>query len=118
MKEEAKGKPLTEQSLRTIIREEVKEGVKHLATQESVDNLAMSVANQFGEVDKQFTEVTEQFAGVTEQFKKVHQRFDDLEQKVGGQANKAFEDRTEVSTVVRKIVKLDERVTRLEAHPA
>ena len=81
-----------------LTRLATKKDIEKLATRDDIEGLAISTANQFEKLDTE-----------------MKQGFEKVKIQINQQANKAFEDRTEVSTNSRKISRIEKRVKPLEA---
>jgi len=91
MNSKGNAEPLNAEILRKVIREEV----KHLATQESVDQLAISVASGFEDTASR------------EDIDKVNSQLVTIKQK-------QLDNHTSVLAYDRKVMSLEKRVTVLE----
>lgn len=86
---------VSEQTLRKVIKEEIATGIKHLATQESLDRLAQSTADGFNAVDAHFEKTDAQIAKIESAITNIKQGHLDqdtkrlvLERRVGAIDNR------------------------------
>ena len=90
----------------------------------TLDDLARAIASGFEGVDKRFEGVDKRFEGVISEMAtkselmslrtEMQAGFEKVGIQIGQLANKAFEDRTEVSTLARKVERFDTRLRVLE----